>query len=110
MRIIQAFIWICCIAFLHGASITQTKVITGSTVSTFYNVITQNGADPWVYQHTDGWYYMTLTTGGSIHVWRSKSFTSWDTSDHKYLWLPSGPDQQFINIWAPEIHYINSTW
>lgn len=28
-------------------------------VRNFYNVIMQDGADPWMYKH-DGWYYFTV--------------------------------------------------
>ena len=33
---------------------------------TFYNVLLPDGADPWVYKHTDGMYYMTEI--GRAHV------------------------------------------
>jgi GH43 family beta-xylosidase len=76
---------------------------------TFYNLIT-DGADPWVYKHTDGWYYMTRTTGGNVQLWRSRTFTSWDTSENRSLWAPPGPGQTYHGVWAPEIHFINSCW
>jgi methylphosphotriester-DNA--protein-cysteine methyltransferase len=35
----------------------STSAQEGKNVSDFYNVIMQTGADPWVYKHTDGYYY-----------------------------------------------------
>lgn len=75
-----------------------------STQSNFYNVIMQDGADPWVYKHTDGYYYFTKTTGGDVTLWKSKSITGVDAGTQ--LVINTG----CCNVWAPELHYINSKW
>ena len=95
---------------LFLASVIQPLPIKGSSVSTFYNVIVQSGADPWVYLHTDGFYYMTRTTGGNVQLWRSHSFTSIDAGDTISLWNPSGSGPACTAVWAPEIHFIHSAW
>jgi GH43 family beta-xylosidase len=41
----------------------------------FANPIHTNGADPWFYQHTDGYYYYTHTTGDNVTIWKSKTIT-----------------------------------
>ena len=81
-----------------------------ATVSNFFNVINQDGADPWVYKHTDGNYYMTKTTGNNITLWRSKTLTGLDAGDSKVVFTPpaTGPNSQ--DIWAPELHWINNAW
>ena len=79
-------------------------------VRTFFNVIVQSGADPWVYKHTDGWYYMTYTTGGNVQIWRSHSLTSIIAGDIQVLWTPPGSGPACSNVWAPELHFINSSW
>ncbi len=76
---------------------------------TFYNLIT-DGADPWVYKHTDGWYYMTRTTGYSVQIWRSHSFTSIDAGDTIVVWSTSDTAPACHDVWAPELHFINSNW
>ena len=81
-----------------------------TNLTNFYNVIAQDGADPWVYKHTDGYYYMTRTTGGDVRIWRSRTFTSFDASYSKSIWWLTGVDPACSNVWAPEIHYINSSW
>ncbi len=91
-------------------STIQTILTIGTNVTTFYNVIVQDGADPWMYRHTDGWYYLTRTTGGNVQIWRSLSLTSIDGGETISVWAPSGSGPACNAIWAPEIHFINSIW
>lgn len=79
-------------------------------VNSFYNVIAQEGADPWVYKHTDGWYYMTRTTGGDVRIWRSRTFTAFDGAESISVWRPSPSCPAHSAIWAPELHYVRSRW
>ncbi|CAF3949755.1 unnamed protein product [Rotaria sp. Silwood1] len=96
-------IWIFWIVFLraHAFYTEETKQFYGDdsnvqnsesksqpafNVDTFYNVIAQDGADPWVYKHTDGWYYSTKTTGGDVRIWRSRTFTSMDAGESLIVW------------------------
>ncbi len=95
---------------LFLVSTIQTALTPSANVSTFYNVIVQRNADPWMYQHTDGWYYLTCTTGGNVAIWRSLSLTSIDGGDSISVWAPSGSGPACTNVWAPELHFINSTW
>lgn len=70
----------------------------------FFNMIMQDGADPWVYKHTDGVYYFTKTTGDNVTVWKSANLTTLDTGVKRVI--PTGGH----GIWAPELHYINGAW
>lgn len=88
----------------------QNKTVQGTNVTTFYNVIVQNGADPWVYLHTDGWYYMTFTTGGDVRIWRSRSLTSLIAGDSIQAWKPTGSGAACRDVWAPELHFFHSSW
>ncbi|MBD2867988.1 family 43 glycosylhydrolase [Paenibacillus sp. IB182493] len=72
--------------------------------SNFYNVIYQDGADPWVYKHTDGYYYFTKTTGGNVTIWKSASLTGLDAGVSRVI------ETGCCGIWAPEIHYVNGAW
>ena len=81
-----------------------------SSTNTFYNVVGQDGADPWVYRHTDGWYYSTRTTGEEVCVWRSRSLTSLYAGDMITIWKPGDYVPACKDFWAPEIHYIRSKW
>lgn len=75
-----------------------------STQNNFYNVVMQDGADPWVYKHTDGYYYFTKTTGGNVTIWKSKQLTTIDAAPTTVV------NTGCCGIWAPELHYINGAW
>jgi GH43 family beta-xylosidase len=90
--------------------IIPTTSVGATNVSTFYNVIAQDGADPWVYKHTDGWYYLTRTTGGNVRIWRSRTFTSIDAGDSIVVWTPPGSGPACRSVWAPELHLFQSSW
>lgn len=85
--------------------IPMGSVQAASTVNNFYNVIMQDGADPWVYKHTDNYYYFTKTTGGDVTIWKSKTLTGIDAAEETRV-VQTG----CCGIWAPEIHYINNAW
>lgn len=76
---------------------------------TFCNPIAE-GADPWVYRHTDGFYYMTLTTGHNVTLWRSRCLSGIGGGEKKILWTPPlfGPNSK--NLWAPELHFLRGKW
>jgi GH43 family beta-xylosidase len=95
---------------LFIVEIIRSKPVQATNVSTFYNVIAQDGADPWVYKHTDGWYYMTRSTGGDVRIWRSRTFTSIDAGDTIVAWTPPSSGPACKGIWAPELHFIQSRW
>jgi GH43 family beta-xylosidase len=77
----------------------------------FYNVLVQDGADPWVYRHSDGQYYFTKTTGGDVTLWRSRTLTGIDAGERKTVWRP-GPSSGAAKsgIWAPELHHLDGRW
>ncbi|WP_169306545.1 family 43 glycosylhydrolase [Cohnella pontilimi] len=81
-----------------------------TTTNNFFNVIMQDGADPWMMKHPDGWYYFTKTTGGNVTLWRSKSITGVDAGDSKVVWTPPANTSYSQNIWAPELHYLDYKW
>ena len=54
----------------------------------FTNIVAANGADPWVFQHADGYYYSTLTTSRNIALWRSKALSGAFAGEPKIVWTP----------------------
>ncbi len=69
-------------------------------------------ADPWVYLHSDGYYYFTGSVPGyqSIELRRAKSLNELEDAERKTVWQAheSGPMSELI--WAPEIHFIADKW
>jgi GH43 family beta-xylosidase len=78
--------------------------------STFYNVLLPNGADPWVVRHSDGYYYMTVSTGGSVRLWRSRSLTGLGGGQQRVAWTPPAAGPSSKHLWAPELHHVGGKW
>ncbi|MCM3628701.1 family 43 glycosylhydrolase [Paenibacillus glycanilyticus] len=81
----------------------------GTEVSDFYNVIMQVGADPWVYKHTDGYYYNVFVNASGIMIRRSKAITGIDAGERSLAWTPVKGTMYSSNVWAPEMHYLKDT-
>jgi GH43 family beta-xylosidase len=76
----------------------------------FYNVLLPDGADPWVYRHTDGCYYLTGTTGRDITLRRARTLSGLGAGERRVVWSPppGGPNSR--NLWAPELHFLGGRW
>ena len=72
-------------------------------------VLSTVGADPWVTQ-CDGWYYMTYTTNDNITMLRSKRLTDWNSAESKLAFKPQPGLNYSTDLWAPELHRIDSKW
>lgn len=69
-------------------------------------------ADPYVYRHTDGWYYFTASVPAydKIVLRRAKSLSELPDAEEVTIWNKheSGPMSE--HIWAPELHYVMGKW
>ncbi|SFT14976.1 family 43 glycosylhydrolase [Paenibacillus sp. BC26] len=81
-----------------------------SSAKTFQNPIMASGADPWMYRHSDGFYYFMVTCGNRLELYRSRTMSGIAQSLPTTIWLPpiEGPGSR--ELWAPEIHFINEKW
>ncbi|WP_440913706.1 family 43 glycosylhydrolase, partial [Enterococcus innesii] len=83
-----------------------------ANAETIQNPIVYERADPWVYLHSDGYYYFTGSVPGyqSIELRRAKSLNELEDAERKSVWQAheSGPMSELI--WAPEIHFIADKW
>ena len=78
-------------------------------IKTFTNPLLPAGADPWcIYEN--GYYYYTNTTGNNITIWKTKSIARLHTAQKKTVFTPPEKGPYSKEIWAPEIHYLNSKW
>lgn len=78
--------------------------------TTFSNPILSEGPDPFVYQHTDGFYYCMVTRGDRLTLWKTNDFTDLKDKQHSDIWFPPDKGPNSSNIWAPEIHYLDGDW
>lgn len=76
------------------------------------NPLVEQRADPFVYHHTDGYYYMTATvpTWDYLELRRATTIDGLRTAQPQVIWRKhsSGPMGGFI--WAPELHYMAGRW
>jgi len=79
-------------------------------VNHFTNPILMKGADPYVYLHTDGYYYTMVTRGDKLQLFKSSSFTNLLNGTTEAIWHPPETGENSCCIWAPEIHYYDNTW
>lgn len=83
-----------------------------SEKSKYKNPIVIQRADPWIYKHTDGFYYFTGSVPGyqSIELRRAKSINQLENGESCMIWR--APDSGLMSelIWAPEIHFIRNKW
>ncbi|WP_125767648.1 glycoside hydrolase family 43 protein [Lapidilactobacillus wuchangensis] len=69
-------------------------------------------ADPWVYYHTDGYYYFTGSVPGyqEIEVRRARHLSELENGERVSVWQAPATGIMSRLIWAPEIHYLNGKW
>ncbi|MFT3845713.1 MAG: glycoside hydrolase family 43 protein [Lacibacter sp.] len=85
---------------------SDTPVVSDST---FINPLLNSGPDPWVIQK-DSFYYYMHTLGNRIDIWKTKSMSLLKNAPVSTVWLLPASGANSRNIWAPELHYINSKW
>jgi GH43 family beta-xylosidase len=69
-------------------------------------------ADPYVYKHTDGYYYFTASVPSydRIILRRSTTLKGLAMADEITIWKKYESGEMSRNIWAPEIHYLEGAW
>lgn len=77
---------------------------------TFHNPMLARGADPWVIQHTDGFYYMSVTLRDRIDLWRSRTLTGLANAKPITIWMPEPDGPYSYRLWAPELHFMDGCW
>ncbi|RRJ66885.1 alpha-N-arabinofuranosidase [Paenibacillus oralis] len=78
----------------------------------FVNPIVEQRADPWVYKHSDGYYYFTASVPeyDRIEIRRSATIQGLGEAEAVVAWRKYDSGPLSANIWAPEIHYIDGKW
>lgn len=80
--------------------------------SQFTNPIIAQRADPWVYQHHDGYYYFTASVPeyDRIELRRAQTIQQLATAPAAVIWRKRDSGPMSAHIWAPEIHCIDNKW
>ena len=95
-----------------GAGGTTVSAATGPVRLSWTNPLVPKRADPHVFLHSDGYYYMTATVPeyDRIELRRSTSLGGLSTAQAKAVWRKHTTGEMAAHIWAPEIHFIDGAW
>ncbi|MBB5352811.1 GH43 family beta-xylosidase [Haloferula luteola] len=76
------------------------------------NPLVEQRADPHVFLHSDGYYYMVATVPeyDRIELRRAKTLDGLSKADAKVIWRKHSKGDMGAHIWAPEIHAIGDHW
>ncbi|HUS00251.1 MAG TPA: glycoside hydrolase family 43 protein [Chitinophagaceae bacterium] len=79
------------------------------SANTFTNPLLSSGPDPWVIKK-DNFYYYTHTLGNRISIWKTQKMSELKNVSPQIIWSAPGSGLNSRNVWAPELHYLNSKW
>ncbi|SDM89341.1 family 43 glycosylhydrolase [Sediminibacillus halophilus] len=81
-------------------------------LKTFTNPLIEQRADPFLYKHSDGYYYFTgsFPEYDRIVLRRAKTIEGLREAEERVIWKRHLSGIMSEHIWAPEIHYIGGKW
>lgn len=87
-------------------------VLTAAAAEPLRNPFIEQRADPWIYKHSDGYYYYTATVPeyDRLELRRAKRLAELPTAAGKVVWRKHDRGVMGSHIWAPEIHHIDGKW
>ncbi|MDX1747321.1 MAG: family 43 glycosylhydrolase, partial [Halobacteriales archaeon] len=76
------------------------------------NPVAPRVADPWVYRHTDGYYYLigSVPAYDRIDIRRAETLQGLAFAEPVTVWRKHESGPMSRHIWAPELHYVDGTW
>lgn len=85
---------------------------TPALAHTFPNPLIRQRADPWIYRHTDGFYYFTASVPAydRVEVRRAETLDGLAGAEPVTAWTKYDSGPMSLHIWAPEIHFIAGKW
>ncbi len=87
--------------------------ITGKIKQLSYpEPLVEKRADPYVYKHTDGYYYFTgsYPEYDRIVLRRAKKLSDLKDAEEVVIWEKYEQGEMSKHIWAPELHFIDGKW
>lgn len=78
----------------------------------YINPLIVQRADPYIYKHTDGYYYFTASVPAYnlIEIRRAKTLNGLAHAAPRTIWRKHESGEMSQLIWAPELHYIAGKW
>jgi GH43 family beta-xylosidase len=98
-----------------GAMLSITACVSRGeeTMDNSYTTpLIEQRADPWIYRHTDGFYYFTATVPeyDRLELRRSRTIEGLRTAEPTVIWRAHESGPMGAHIWAPELHFIDGKW
>jgi GH43 family beta-xylosidase len=83
-----------------------------STAIQVTNPLIEQRADPYIYRHTDGYYYFTATAPeyDRIILRRATTIQGLASASETVIWEKHEKGTMGAHIWAPELHTIDGKW
>lgn len=104
--LVQVFLSACTHNTIHFANADHEQTDTAEAAQYFTNPIAE-GADPWVYQKGDAYYFCGSGNGG-IYVSQSGKLS--ESGERISVWKTPASGWNQSNVWAPELHFFNGKW
>jgi len=88
------------------------RASTKTAATSYSNPLAEQRADPWVYRHTDGYYYFTASVPeyDRIELRKSATIQGIGSANPVVCWRKYDSGPMSANVWAPEIHRIDGKW
>ncbi len=90
----------------------QFEVYGQLQLAEYPNPLIEQRADPYIFKHTDGYYYFTgsYPEYDRIVLRRAKTITGLAEAEETVIWRKRDKGIMSLHIWAPEIHFIDGKW
>lgn len=94
------------------AAVLAAAACCRATDVSWTNPLVEQRADPHVFLHTDGYYYMAATVPkyDRIEIRRARTLGGLSRAKAKTIWKKHDTGEMGAHIWAPEIHNIHGKW
>ncbi|MFS0637835.1 family 43 glycosylhydrolase [Mesobacillus foraminis] len=78
----------------------------------YLNPLVIQRADPWIYKHTDGYYYFVASVPAynRIEIRSAKTIQGLSFAPPRTVWRKHDTGEMSKLIWAPELHFIKGKW
>lgn len=90
----------------------NTEIVEGSNANLVTNPLILQRADPFIYRHTDGYYYFTATVPeyDRLILRRATNIAELRNVPESVVWKKHSEGIMGAHIWAPELHHIDGKW
>ncbi len=100
------------VAVVAASLVVFAGPVQASPPVQFTNSLIAQRADPHIWKHTDGYYYLTATVPAydRIVLRRSTTLQGLASASEQTIWTRHASGEMGAHIWAPEIHFIDGKW